>query len=789
VGPSTATRATGGPSLPPAPIPLVGRARELAALGTLLRDPGVRLLTLTGPPGVGKTTLAVAAAAAVEDAFPDGVVLVDLTAVRDPDLVPAEIAGALGWQPGVPLADALPQALADRRLLLVLDNFEHVLAAAGPLGELLSGCRRVTALVTSRERLRLRAERELPVPPLVLPGPAERISPERMADTPAVALLVREVRAFDPGFAVTAANADALAEICTRLDGLPLALELAAARLRLFTPGDLLARLRSRGSDLASDARDVPDRHRTLTAALAWSHDLLTPVERETFRRLSVFVGGWTLEAAEAVCGSDVVTTTGSLVDKSLVRRAPGRGASARFTMLESLREFAGAQLGSSGEAGVVRARHADHFAAYAVRIERRVGTAEERSSIEDVGLDVGNLRAAAAHLVAAGHPGQALAPATALGWYSYTRGRLGQGLAELLRAVAAAESDPETSEETLAGALLLAAALALGRGEVDPAEDHLRRGLRMNEQIGSLRLRAIGEAFLGHAARARGRTEDAVGHHEEAGRLFEELGNVPGVAWSRYDLGLLARRRRDLDRAAGLLRESLLTFRDLRYDWAAGCAAHALATVELARRRPQQAAALVQEALGCFESTDDQRGVAQALEAAAALALEHADPATAGRLLGAAQGLRERLAAPPAPEDAGLRAAAVARVRGSLGDQGAEAAARTGHGLPTPSALALARGLLTGPDTPATAAPAEALTPREHQVAVLVRRGRTNRQIGRQLGIAEKTAEVHVHNIIRKLGVRSRAEIAAWVAAGTADGPGPGGYGIPPIPEQGRRI
>jgi non-specific serine/threonine protein kinase len=290
-----------------------------------------------------------------------------------------------------------------------------------------------------------------------------------------------------------------------------------------------------------------------------------------------------------------------------------------------------------------------------------------------------------------------------------------------------------------------------------------------------------------GHAARARGPTTEAVAHHEEAGRLFGQLGHLPGTAWSRYDLGLLARRTRDAGRAAALFRQSLVAFRELRYDWAVGCAAHALATVELARRRPEEAAALVDEALRCFETTDDHRGVAQGLEAAAAVAVERGNAGAGGTLLGAADGLRARIAAPPAPEDAEVRTAAAARIRESLGGEGAEAAEGAGRALPTASAVALAREILTDP-SPVPAPRAEALTPRERQVAQLIRRGRTNRQIGRQLGIAEKTAEVHVHNIIRKLGASSRAEVAAWVAAGTATGPAEGGYGNPPIPEQPRR-
>jgi len=759
---STVRTAAPRSDLPSVPGRLIGRAAEMGALRALLPDPEVRLVTLTGPPGVGKTRLALTSAAAVAGEFPDGVAFVDLTRVRDPDLVPAEVAGAVGPDVGV-ATERLPEALAGKRLLLVLDNFEHVLAAATSVGELVTTCPGLTVLITSRERLHLRGERELPVPPLALPRPAELADPVRVAAAPAVALLVEQVQSFDPAFTVTADNQAALAEICVRLDGLPLALELAAPRLRLFNPAELLFRLRHRVGSLASDARDVPDRHRTLSSALAWSHDLLGPEERAMFRQLSVFVGGWTLEAAGAVCPvADPVATTASLVDKSLIRRS-GSGPVARFAMLESLREFAAEHLDHAGETGPTRARHAEYFAGLAVGIESRVGTGDERAAIEGVGLEVANLRQALAHLLESARPAAALPVAAALGWYFYTRGQLGAGQGTLQRAIAAATDSPDASREGLASTLILVGAIAWARGDLDRAEECLVEGLRVDDGDGSVRLRAIATAFLGHVARARGRAAEADARYEEAGRLHGLLANVPGVAWSRYDLGLLARRRHEFDRAAALLRESLVAFRELDYAWAIGCVAWALATVEQRRGRLEEAAGLLGEALERFEATDDVRGVAQCLETAAAVASARGEPASAARLLGAAEGMRTRLAAPLPQEEQGTRGAVVLRTRHVLGVRAAEEAHDAGRAMSTAAALDLARAVLAG--TSPAPAPAGPLTRREHEVAQLVRHGRTNRQIGRQLGITEKTTEVHVHNIIRKLGASSRAEIAAWIA------------------------
>src|SRR5579859_1215097 len=375
----------------PAPADaFVGRDGELAAVSRMLAGARARLVTLTGPPGIGKTRLAVECAAEYAERTGSAAAFVDLAPLRDPALVLVGLAQAVGIKPrlGTDLAGQLASATGGEDRLVVLDNCEHLLAAAPGLGRVLACCPRLRMLATSRERLRLSAEQEFPVPPLAMPAPADVADLSGLAANPSVALLLDRARRTNPGFELTAANALLLASACIRLEGLPLAIELAAARLKVLTPGEMLFRLGSRMEVLASGIRDVPVRQRALRNAIAWSYELLDSAERALFRRLSVFAGSWTLADAGRVCvvDEDALTMVESLLDKSLIRRLPGDEQTAEFSMLESLREYAAEQLASHAEAEETRARHADHYAGLAKQFEASLGLPGEQTWLLRVG-------------------------------------------------------------------------------------------------------------------------------------------------------------------------------------------------------------------------------------------------------------------------------------------------------------------------------------------------------------------------------------------------------------------
>lgn len=475
-------------NLPTPSTPLVGRDAERAAVAARLRHADVRLLTLTGAGGVGKTRLALAVAGDLLERFEDGVFFLDLSPTADPDLVPSMIARVLevGEAGRRPLIERLVEHLGERSLLLVLDNAEQVLGAAPLVAGLLAACPRLKVLVTSRAALRLSGEHEHPVPPLQLPDPTDPPDPESLARCEAVALFVQRARAARPEFEITPANAPSVAELCARLDGLPLAIELAAARVKVLSPPALLARLGRRLCLLTGGARDLPARQQALRNTMDWCYDLLAPAEQVLFARLAVFVGGCTLEAAEAVAGAgdeaapDVLDGLALLVDQSLLRQVEGPDGEPRFTMLETVREYAAERLEAGGDADVWRRRHADYYLALAEQAAPELVGPRQGAWLDRLEREHDNLRAALSWALERDEQTLGLRLVAALGHFWRVRGHLNEGQGWFERLLS---RWPDAPAHARAEALSAAGNLAHARDDYGRAAYHeasrsLRRAL-----------------------------------------------------------------------------------------------------------------------------------------------------------------------------------------------------------------------------------------------------------------------------------------------------------------------
>jgi non-specific serine/threonine protein kinase len=781
--------------------------QDIARTRDLLLRADVRLVTLTGPAGTGKTRLAIAVARAVLAEFADGACFVDLAPLSEPGQVVAAIALGLDVREvgAESLLELVQGVVAERDLLLVLDNFEHLLDAALDIATLLDVCPRLRVLATSREPLHLRWEQEAAVPPLAVPD-LDRLPPlGELLEVPAVALFVRRAQAMRPELQLEAEDGHAVAELCVRLDGLPLAIELAAARTRILTPAAILARLDDRLDLLRTDLRDAPRRHQALREAIRWSYELLSPYEQSLFCRLAVFVGGCTLDAAATVCGATLDQLT-SLLDKSLLRLEEYPDGEVRFHMLETIRIYALEQLAAHAQADATQRQHTAYFVDFAERAEPDLWGPAIGHCLIRLDREHANIRAALRRSMAWGDLAAAERLAAAVGTAWQGGGRLAEGrswLADLL-----AHPEGSTRPHVRAKLLMIAGSLAVTHGDLGAAGPLFEDGLQLARNIPDSSLVAWALMNMGYLAltageltRARRLLEEGVavsraGNHpaweafnlrqlgfvaaeegddaaarplfERALALATEVGYVRALALAQLSLGWLCYRAGERVNAQVYLDASLRHWEDMREPPSSAATATALAGLghlAVDRDEPERARALFGELLTYAHPPGGQYVLRLALEGFAHLAAQQGQAAPALRLASAATRLQASPGSRPASRGSPMLERWIGPARTAAGPRTVVSAWNAGAAFSSSESVAAARAVDEAVSHAAFRTSPLDLTARERDVVALVACGLTNRQVAERLVVGDRTVESHVRSSLGKLGFRSRFQLAEWAA------------------------
>jgi predicted ATPase/DNA-binding SARP family transcriptional activator/DNA-binding CsgD family transcriptional regulator/Tfp pilus assembly protein PilF len=796
----------------------IGRERETLEVKRLLAM--TKLLTLTGAGGCGKTRLALKVASDLVEAYPDGAWLVDLAPLAEAELVPQAVAQALGVreQPGQALLETLEDSLRSSKLLLVMDNCEHLVEAVATLVDaLLDSCSGLRVLATSRETLNAAGEASWVVPSLTVPSSRQEqaYTLQELENYESVRLFVDRARQRDPSFELISSNGQAVAQVCRRLEGIPLAIELAAGRMEVLSAEQLAMRLEDY-LKLLTGGRTADPRHRTLRATLEWSHELLSEAERTLFRELSVFAGGWTLEAAEEVCSGegiergDVLEVLSELVDKSLVvvEASPGEQGVPRFRMLEPVRQYGRERLEESGAAEWVRERHAKYYLALAQEAEPELEGADQIRWMDRLEAEHDNLRAVLSWALEGGQAelGLRLAGALRLFWVGRNHYREGRRWYE--EGLKRGHSAPQLVR---AKALVGAGFFTVSLGDLELARERFEDGLLLYRQVGDRRGAANCARFLGWIRFELGDWERAEALFEEALPLARESGSIRETCNALSTLSYMAASRGDVKRAQALGEESLAIAREAGDTISVAYASNYLAVtamlggdyeraltlfeaaLEMARiagnRKGQaislnnlglvalcqadyaRAAKLSSESLRLSVELLDHQVIPWSLDALAAVCGQQGSVGRAARLWGAAEALREASGFSQPPDDKRVLEPFLETARSRLEEAAFQAAWEEGRAMTEEQAIGYALSeeeqnaptLVAVPEQqPPPDEPTERLTTREREVALLVGRGLTNRRIASELSISEHTVANHVRKILKKLGLRSRAQISS---------------------------